>query len=115
MRNLAIVICVLVVGSFVVIGLSGCGENGGESAPVENEQMDHENHEGHDHEAMEEESEAGSEETAQKICPIMGNEIDKGISTEYKGKTVYFCCPGCIDTFEENPEKYVDELPQFQG
>jgi len=25
----------------------------------------------------------------------------------YKGKTYYFCAPGCKKTFEANPEKYV--------
>jgi YHS domain-containing protein len=27
--------------------------------------------------------------------------------TTYKGKTYYFCAPGCKKTFEANPEKYV--------
>jgi YHS domain-containing protein len=27
--------------------------------------------------------------------------------TVYKGKTYYFCAPGCKITFEENPEKYL--------
>jgi YHS domain-containing protein len=27
--------------------------------------------------------------------------------TVYKGKTYYFCAPGCKIAFEENPEKYL--------
>jgi YHS domain-containing protein len=27
--------------------------------------------------------------------------------TAYKGKTYYFCAPGCKIAFEENPEKYL--------
>ncbi len=50
----------------------------------------------------------------QKICPVMGFEIDKSVFTEYKGKKVYFCCPSCIEEFEKDPEKYLDKLPQFQ-
>lgn len=50
----------------------------------------------------------------QTICPVMGGAIDKNIFTEYKGKKVYFCCLGCKDTFEKEPEKYLDKLPQFQ-
>jgi len=28
--------------------------------------------------------------------------------TVYKGKTYYFCAPGCKIAFEENPEKYLE-------
>jgi YHS domain-containing protein len=49
----------------------------------------------------------------QAVCPIMGNAIDKSISTEYKGQKVYFCCAMCIDTFNKEPEKYLSKLPQF--
>jgi Cu(I)/Ag(I) efflux system membrane fusion protein len=59
---------------------------------------------GHDHGA------AGE----QKICPVMGGVINKEVFTEYKGKKVYFCCPGCIDMFKAAPEKYVGKLPQFR-
>lgn len=51
----------------------------------------------------------------QTLCPVMGNPIDKTVFTEYKGKKVYFCCPGCIETFEKNPEKYINKLPQFRN
>jgi len=49
----------------------------------------------------------------QTTCPVMGGAIDKTIFVEYKGKKVYFCCKGCVDTFNANPEKYVAKLPQF--
>lgn len=49
----------------------------------------------------------------QTICPVMGGAIDKQYFTEYKGKTVYFCCPGCKPEFEKDPEKYIAKLPQF--
>jgi len=29
--------------------------------------------------------------------------------SEYKGRTYYFCAPGCKREFDENPEKYVAE------
>jgi len=50
----------------------------------------------------------------QIICPIMGGVIDKEVFTDYKGKRVYFCCPGCIEEFTKDPEKYVKDLPQFK-
>lgn len=43
-------------------------------------------------------------------CPVMGGSVDKNIFTMYEGKKVYFCCPGCIKSFQENPEKYADAL-----
>ncbi|MHC5119654.1 MAG: efflux RND transporter periplasmic adaptor subunit, partial [Planctomycetota bacterium] len=50
----------------------------------------------------------------QTLCPVMGNPINKEVFVEYKGKKVYFCCPGCDDTFLKEPEKYLHKLPQFQ-
>ncbi len=51
----------------------------------------------------------------QKTCPVMeGNPINKAIFVEYKGKRVYFCCKGCPETFQADPEKYIAKLPQFQ-
>ncbi|MBL7185132.1 MAG: YHS domain-containing protein [Phycisphaerae bacterium] len=50
----------------------------------------------------------------QTTCPVMvGNPINKAIFTEYKGKKVYFCCPGCDSKFKADPEKYIAKLPQF--
>jgi YHS domain-containing protein len=43
-----------------------------------------------------------------------GNPINKELYTEYKGKKVYFCCPGCEDKFKADPEKYITKLPQFK-
>jgi YHS domain-containing protein len=53
------------------------------------------------------------EAAEQTTCPVMGNPIDKQYKTEYKGKTVYFCCPECKPVFDKDPEKYVAKLPQF--
>ncbi len=51
----------------------------------------------------------------QKICPVMGGAINKKYFIEYKGEKVYFCCPGCEEVFLEEPEKYMDKLPQFEN
>ncbi|MHC4618893.1 MAG: YHS domain-containing protein [Planctomycetota bacterium] len=50
----------------------------------------------------------------QTTCPVMGAAINEDIFTEYKGKKVYFCCPGCEEKFKADPEKYVAKLPQFK-
>jgi YHS domain-containing protein len=41
--------------------------------------------------------------------PVCGMEFDEkkaAAKSEYKGKTYYFCAPGCKKTFDSNPEKY---------
>ena len=54
-----------------------------------------------------------SEAIEQTTCPVMDGPINKELYTEYKGKKVYFCCSGCKDKFEKEPEKYLSKLPQF--
>jgi YHS domain-containing protein len=42
--------------------------------------------------------------------PICGMNVDEKtakIKSEHKGKTYYFCAPGCKSTFDKNPAKYV--------
>ena len=56
-------------------------------------------------------AESGTEQT---VCPVMGGKINKDIFVEYEGRKVYFCCPGCIEEFQKNPEKYLEKLPQFK-
>ena len=63
---------------------------------------------------MDEPAEAVASAAEQTTCPIMGTAINKALFTEYKGKKVYFCCPGCKEKFNEEPEKYIAKLPQFQ-
>ena len=44
------------------------------------------------------------------IDPICHMEVDENatdLKVEYKGKTYYFCAPGCRTRFEEDPEKYI--------
>ena len=51
----------------------------------------------------------------QKTCAVMGGPVnDKSVFIDYKGKKVYFCCPGCIGKFKADPEKYLAKLPQFK-
>jgi len=41
------------------------------------------------------------------VCKMDVNEKKAKWKTEYRGKTYYFCAPGCKTAFEEDPEKYV--------
>lgn len=40
------------------------------------------------------------------ICGMEVNEKTAPAKSEYKGKTYYFCAPGCKKTFDANPAKY---------
>lgn len=69
-----------------------------------------------DHHKMEKESKAKAEEDSEVViwnayCPVMGDEVDPETKTvEYKGKTIGFCCGGCIKKFNKDPEKYLKNL-----
>ena len=43
--------------------------------------------------------------------PVCGMDVDPATarhSSEFKGKTYYFCAPGCKKAFDAEPEKYLD-------
>jgi YHS domain-containing protein len=53
---------------------------------------------------------SAQKEGTKATCPVMGDEFVIGKDTlhsEYKGKHVYFCCPGCKKNFDKDPEKYL--------
>jgi YHS domain-containing protein len=42
--------------------------------------------------------------------PVCGMEVDEkkaAAKSEYKGKTYYFCAPGCKKAFDKDPAKYL--------
>lgn len=43
------------------------------------------------------------------VCKMVVNEKTAKLKSEYKGKTYYFCAPGCKKAFEEAPEKYLSK------
>jgi len=49
----------------------------------------------------------------QTKCPIMGGDIDKKLYVDYKGKRIYFCCPGCDKEFMKDPDKYMKILKDW--
>jgi YHS domain-containing protein len=40
------------------------------------------------------------------VCKMEVNPKTAEWKSEYKGKTYYFCAPGCKRTFEKDPEAY---------
>ena len=115
-------ITVLLVGGFVFVALTmvnGCKKEESAGAPTgTSSEHDHEHGEqGHTHDSEMAMATESAKEVAssaeQTTCPIMeGNPIDKAV-TEYKGTKGYFCCSGCTEKFEQEPEKYIAKLPQF--
>lgn len=53
---------------------------------------------------------ADAKAKAQDTCPVMAGKVDKKFFADYEGKRVYFCCAGCIATFQKDPAKYVKEM-----
>ena len=44
------------------------------------------------------------------VDPVCGMEVDEksaAATYEYKGKTYFFCAPGCKASFVKEPEKYL--------
>jgi YHS domain-containing protein len=41
------------------------------------------------------------------VCKMTVDEKSAKFKSTYKGKTYYFCAPGCKKAFETNPEQYL--------
>ena len=44
--------------------------------------------------------------------PVCNMEVDPATaqwSSQYKGKTYYFCAPGCKREFDQDPEQYLSQ------
>ena len=47
--------------------------------------------------------------------PVCGMDIDPGTAagtSEYQGKTYYFCSLGCKKSFDKEPEKYLGKADE---
>ena len=49
------------------------------------------------------------------VCGMEVNEKTAKWKTVYKGKTYYFCAPGCKKSFEEEPEVYLSDTGEDSG
>ena len=103
---------VAVVLSMGLFLFDGCKKSEDTSAQQTQGMHDHE---GHEHASVEAEPVKETASTIEQTnCPVMGGAINKELFVEYKGKKVYFCCAGCEEQFEKEPEKYIAKLPQFK-
>jgi uncharacterized protein len=46
--------------------------------------------------------------------PVCGMKVDrsKGLRLEFAGRTIHFCCEGCREKFESDPERYLKGSPK---
>ncbi len=106
------------VVSLVLVGLimvNGCKKDEPTTPETVASQMpEHDESDGHTHDHEGNHVEAVAAAIEQTKCPIMDSPINKALFVEYKGKKVYFCCPGCEEKFTAEPAKYVAKLPQFK-
>ena len=115
----------VVILAGVSYGLEGQAHNDGHAEVTEGEHHDDghgnddasddahgANDDAHD-DAHDDAQPAAQAEIIQTECPVMvGNEIDPNFSTVYQGRRIYFCCQFCRAAFEQEPEKYLANLPQ---
>lgn len=47
--------------------------------------------------------------TQDPVCIMTVDESTAAAKSDYKGRTYYFCAAGCRETFEKEPEKFVEE------
>lgn len=53
--------------------------------------------------------------------PVCGHEVDEdqakaaGLTSDYEGKTYYFCSYSCNKQFDQNPERYLAKTPAGSG
>ena len=43
------------------------------------------------------------------VSGVCGKDPETAAKSVYKGKTYYFCCPGCKEPFDKDPEKYINK------
>lgn len=72
---------------------------------------DNSGHESGDMKGCKTDAKASEAKIWNKVCPVQGDEVDPDApKVEYKGKTIGFCCAGCDEKFQKDPEKYMKNL-----
>ena len=46
------------------------------------------------------------------VCKMECDEKTAPARSQYKGKTYYFCAPGCKKAFDQDPEKFLTKPGQ---
>ncbi len=48
------------------------------------------------------------------VCEMVIDPETAAATSEYKGRTYYFCAPGCKVTFDKDPEKYLEQQDEAE-
>lgn len=54
----------------------------------------------------------------QRTCPVTGEllgSMGKPVKVSVKGQTVFLCCPGCEDSINKEPDKYLAKLKSAEA
>jgi YHS domain-containing protein len=49
------------------------------------------------------------------VCKMEVDESSPAATSEYQGKTYYFCAPGCKAAFDKDPESYIGQQAGHAG
>lgn len=49
------------------------------------------------------------------VCGMKVDPLNAAGTSEYQGKTYYFCSPGCKRDFDKDPEKYLGQAESGQS
>jgi YHS domain-containing protein len=44
------------------------------------------------------------------VCPVSGGPAKEDVKSDYKGKTLHFCCEGCPDAVKGDPAKFASKI-----
>jgi YHS domain-containing protein len=53
---------------------------------------------------------AAEETKSYGLCPVSGGPAKEDVSTDFKGKKLYFCCDGCPDAVKSDPAKFAAKI-----
>lgn len=48
-----------------------------------------------------------AEKAKDPVCGMKVNKDEAKATSEYKGKTYYFCATACKEKFDQDPEKFI--------
>ncbi|MCX5858980.1 MAG: YHS domain-containing protein [Proteobacteria bacterium] len=49
------------------------------------------------------------------VCKMTVEEKTAKWKSEFQGKTYYFCAPGCMKAFDQEPQKYLNPGSEKKG
>jgi YHS domain-containing protein len=63
-------------------------------------------------EKADKDGEGEAEKSLNTACPVSDEESDPEVTFTHEGRTIAFCCEGCIKEFKKEPAKFVAKLEE---